>query len=76
MKLPIWVWNEKQKRYEVFPNHILKTFKDGKRGICTLDVFTLSRQNRQSFFKYIRFFESDPGWDEVKGSPFRFVLKE
>jgi hypothetical protein len=32
MKLPLWVYDYKQKRYVVFPFHLLETSPDGRRG--------------------------------------------
>ena len=32
MKLPLWVYDYKQRRYVVFPFHLLETFPDGSRG--------------------------------------------
>jgi hypothetical protein len=81
MKLPIWIYDYKKRKYVVFPFHLLTTFPDGKVGIVT-QTATMDQYKILNDFAHL--FELDDIWclsprqshqvlQFVQG---RYVLKE
>ena len=56
MKLPLWVYDYKQRRYVVFPFHLLETFPDGSRGFI---YETMNVAHRNMLQKFGHFFKRE-----------------
>ena len=73
-KLPLWAWDEEQKKYVVFPTHLLTT-QNGQLGLLFLphkDTY----QERQIFMQFRKYFNANPQeWPRATYAYF-YALKE
>lgn len=79
MKLPIWVYDYKLKRYVVFPFHLLTTFPNGKRGFI-FDAFNTAQYEclikyRHLFFQ-IRISDKPLNNFPLYFAQYKYVLNE
>jgi hypothetical protein len=61
MKIPIWKWDPKQKRYIVFPFHLLEKFEDGRIGFKYRDQ---TAEQARLLFDYEHLFETQAFYPE------------